>query len=75
MPTPASHEALPCPTGRKGREFSLEAGKNILGTNGRPSYLPIIDAGFIEGKEHLKVYCQMLMVGLISVGLGSAPPI
>ena len=53
----------------------LEARKNVPGMDGRPSQMPInMDAGFMEGREHLKVYHQALM-GLISVGLGSAPPI
>ena len=41
----------------KRQRIFLEAGKNLPGVDGRPSQLPIdMDTGFMEGREHLKVY-------------------
>jgi hypothetical protein len=66
----ACHEALPGPTEvlfttEERQKILLEAGENVLSSDGRPSQLPInMAAGFMEGREHLKVYRQALMAGL-----------
>lgn len=66
-------------TTKENEQIPLEDRKNVPGNNGVPTLNPAnIDEGFplrrpdwdyneASGKEHLKVYCQALLVGLKGV--------